>query len=74
MFGSLGSSPNSAVEIVTLCGNKLFEREKMKVKLNFQIYRYLDIIYFLMNYIKCVFIFLFEILFFSFAFVSFYME
>ena len=74
MFGWLGSSPNSAVEIVTLCGNKLFEREKMKVKLNFQIYRYLDIIYFLMNYIKCVFIFLFEILFFSFAFVSFYME
>ena len=74
MFGSLGSSPNSAVEIVTLCGNKLFEREKMKVKLNFQIYRYLDIIYFLLNYIKCVFIFLFDILFFSFAFVSFYME
>ena len=64
MFGSLGSSPNSAVEIVTLCGSKLFEREKMKVKLNFQIYRYLDVIYFLMNYIKCVFIFLFEILFF----------
>ena len=74
MFGSLRSSPNSAVEIVTLCGSKLFEREKMKVKRNFQIYRYLDIIYFLMNYIKCVFIFLFEIPFFSLAFVSFYME